>query len=128
MSTSHNSHLSFTFAYTIRLCACKNHHPQQSLHSSPPLLIKRTRKKMVNFHLIILVLCSVAFLVSGFSRNLPTVSFDEGYTHLFGDSNLRVLEDGKSVHLSLDQRTGFYKYFFFSKKIYLFPLLLIFSV
>nr|GLL32838.1 probable xyloglucan endotransglucosylase/hydrolase protein 27 [Ipomoea trifida] len=79
---------------------------------------------MVIFHLRIFVLCSVALLVSGFSRNLPIVSFDEGYTHLFGDSNLRVLEDGKSVHLSLDQRTGsgflshdLYSYGFFSASI-----------
>ncbi|KAH7656074.1 Xyloglucan:xyloglucosyl transferase protein, partial [Dioscorea alata] len=38
--------------------------------------------------------------------NIQTVSFDEGYTQLFGDTNLMLLSDGKSVHLSLDQRTG----------------------
>ncbi|XP_073297027.1 probable xyloglucan endotransglucosylase/hydrolase protein 28 [Primulina huaijiensis] len=46
------------------------------------------------------------FSVSGSSRNLPIVSFDEGYSHLFGDGNLMVLKDGKSVHISLDERTG----------------------
>ncbi|KAK6146681.1 hypothetical protein DH2020_020550 [Rehmannia glutinosa] len=54
------------------------------------------------------VFCS-AFLVSlvcGFSRNLPILSFDEGYSQLFGDGNLMVLRDGKSVHISLDDRTG----------------------
>lgn len=51
-------------------------------------------------------LCSVLVLVSGTSRNLPILSFDEGYSHLFGDDNLMVLRDGKSVHLSLDERTG----------------------
>ncbi|XP_042007687.1 probable xyloglucan endotransglucosylase/hydrolase protein 28 [Salvia splendens] len=48
----------------------------------------------------------LVLLVSGFSRNLPIVPFDEGYSHLFGDTNLMVLRDGKSVHISLDQRTG----------------------
>ncbi|CAA0814733.1 Probable xyloglucan endotransglucosylase/hydrolase protein 28 [Striga hermonthica] len=45
-------------------------------------------------------------MVSGLSRNLSILSFDEGYSHLFGDGNLMVLEDGKSVHISLDDRTG----------------------
>ncbi|XP_051144948.1 probable xyloglucan endotransglucosylase/hydrolase protein 28 [Andrographis paniculata] len=44
--------------------------------------------------------------VGGFSRNLPIVSFEEGYSQLFGDDNLMVLRDGNSVHLSLDERTG----------------------
>ncbi|TXG57119.1 hypothetical protein EZV62_018432 [Acer yangbiense] len=43
---------------------------------------------------------------SGFYRNMPLVPFDEGYTHLFGNDNLVVHRDGKSVHLSLDERTG----------------------
>ncbi|KAG7030567.1 putative xyloglucan endotransglucosylase/hydrolase protein 28 [Cucurbita argyrosperma subsp. argyrosperma] len=38
--------------------------------------------------------------------NLPILFFDEAYTHLFGDDNLLVLKDGKSVHLHLDERTG----------------------
>nr|AFK43337.1 unknown [Lotus japonicus] len=45
-------------------------------------------------------------LSSGSSRNLPIIAFEEGYTHLFGDNNLIIHEDGKSVHLSLDERTG----------------------
>lgn len=48
----------------------------------------------------------LALLVNGFSGNLPIVSFDEGYSHLFGDGNLMVLRDGKSAHISLDERTG----------------------
>ncbi|KAF7132160.1 hypothetical protein RHSIM_Rhsim09G0086400 [Rhododendron simsii] len=60
----------------------------------------------MDFHLGFLVLCSVLVLASGNSRNLPIVSFEEGYSHLFGDDNLMVLRDGKSVHLSLDERTG----------------------
>lgn len=45
-------------------------------------------------------------LGSGFSQELPVLSFDEGYTQLFGDDNLVIHRDGKSVYLSLDERTG----------------------
>lgn len=38
--------------------------------------------------------------------NLATLSFEEGYTQIFGDSNLMLPGDGRTVHLSLDQRTG----------------------
>ncbi|KAL7606165.1 probable xyloglucan endotransglucosylase/hydrolase protein 28 [Lactuca sativa] len=65
-----------------------------------------TRTKMEIFNLIFILLCSVFVSAHGFSRNLPILSFDEGYSHLFGDNNLIVLKDGKSVHLSLDERTG----------------------
>ncbi|KAF0913412.1 hypothetical protein E2562_022199 [Oryza meyeriana var. granulata] len=34
------------------------------------------------------------------------LSFEEGYTQLFGDSNLMLHGDGKRVHISLDERTG----------------------
>ncbi|PUZ41992.1 hypothetical protein GQ55_9G547600 [Panicum hallii var. hallii] len=34
------------------------------------------------------------------------LSFREGYTQLFGDSNLALHGDGKRVHISLDERTG----------------------
>ncbi|KAM3314591.1 hypothetical protein ACQJBY_033418 [Aegilops geniculata] len=34
------------------------------------------------------------------------LTFGEGYTQLFGDSNLRLHGDGKRVHISLDKRTG----------------------
>jgi xyloglucan:xyloglucosyl transferase len=36
----------------------------------------------------------------------PALTFGEGYTQLFGDSNLRLHGDGKRVHISLDERTG----------------------
>ncbi|WOL20138.1 hypothetical protein Cni_G28940 [Canna indica] len=39
-------------------------------------------------------------------ESLPTLSFEEGYTQLFGDGNLMLLRDGKRVHISLDERTG----------------------
>ena len=57
-----------------------------------------------------LLICSLlAFLVSGSQIQktfLPVISFDEGYTQLFGDDNLAIHRDGKTVHLSLDERTG----------------------
>jgi len=34
------------------------------------------------------------------------LSFREGYTQLFGDSNLALHGDGRRVHISLDERTG----------------------
>ncbi|TVU47781.1 hypothetical protein EJB05_07390 [Eragrostis curvula] len=37
----------------------------------------------------------------------PTaLAFGDGYTQLFGDSNLALHGDGKRVHISLDERTG----------------------
>ncbi|RZC89531.1 hypothetical protein C5167_027073 [Papaver somniferum] len=43
-------------------------------------------------------------------KNLPILSFDEGYNHLFGDSNLvtnqKDDDDGKTVQLQLNKRTG----------------------
>jgi xyloglucan:xyloglucosyl transferase len=37
---------------------------------------------------------------------LQTLSFEDGYTQIFGDSNLMLLRDGKTVHISLDEKTG----------------------
>ncbi|KAJ0037555.1 hypothetical protein Pint_22491 [Pistacia integerrima] len=61
-------------------------------------------------------------LASGFHKSPPLVLFDEGYTHLFGNDNLVVHKDGKSVHLTLDESTagvslfrkvcGFYSIFY----------------
>ncbi|CAK9145980.1 unnamed protein product [Ilex paraguariensis] len=61
---------------------------------------------MVNDYVGLLVLCSVLVFAFGSSTNLPILSFDEGYSQLFGDDNLMVLKDGKRVHISLDERTG----------------------
>lgn len=62
---------------------------------------------MVNLNLKLFLICSLVVLASGLSsRNLPIISFDEGYSQLFGDDNLMLLQDGKSVHISLDERTG----------------------
>ncbi|KAK3442514.1 hypothetical protein EUGRSUZ_B02660 [Eucalyptus grandis] len=64
---------------------------------------------MLHSHLGLLSLTCFAVLLvlaSGSSPNLPIISFDEGYTQLFGDNNLALHGDGQSVHLALDERTG----------------------
>ena len=61
------------------------------------------------FFVLFLLLVSALFLETTALPELPnltTLSFEEGYTQLFGDSNLMLHRDGMAVHLSLDQRTG----------------------
>lgn len=55
-----------------------------------------------------MLLCSIPLSAATvLERNaLPLLSFEDGYTQLFGDDNLMLLKDGKSVLISLDQRTG----------------------
>ncbi|GMN38349.1 hypothetical protein TIFTF001_007581 [Ficus carica] len=55
------------------------------------------------------VLVYLSAVVSGSTTTTgdwPIIAFDEGYTHLFGDDNLMIHRDGKTVHLTLDERTG----------------------
>ncbi|KAK9274360.1 hypothetical protein L1049_019174 [Liquidambar formosana] len=65
---------------------------------------------MVNSYsyLLFLLVCIHVFLASGSPQNLnlPTSTFDEGFQHLYGDDHVFILENGKSVHISLDSRTG----------------------
>lgn len=80
---------------------------------------------MMNIHVNVFLMCSVFVLSTGSSlRNLPTVSFEEGYAQIFGDDNLVILRDGKSAHLTLNERTGsgfvshdLYNHGFFSASI-----------
>lgn len=63
-------------------------------------------------HLLLLFLCSVVVASSvSTKQGLPISSFDEGYTHLFGDQNLVLHRDGNTAHLSLDERTGIFNFF-----------------
>ena len=64
---------------------------------------------MASSHFILVLIFSLATISSAKNglQNLPIISFDEGYSHLFGNDNMMVLKDGKSVHLTLDERTGF---------------------
>ncbi|KAK6934938.1 Glycoside hydrolase family 16 [Dillenia turbinata] len=57
-------------------------------------------------------------------QNLSTISFDEGYTPLFGDFNIYQLDDGNNVQLHLNPYSGsgfissnYYDHGFFSAKI-----------
>lgn len=62
---------------------------------------------MMDYYVFGLVLiCSFFGLGLASHGNLPILTFEEGYSHLFGNENLRVLKDGKSAHLTLDERTG----------------------
>uniref|UniRef100_A0A0D6QYJ5 Xyloglucan endotransglucosylase/hydrolase n=1 Tax=Araucaria cunninghamii TaxID=56994 RepID=A0A0D6QYJ5_ARACU len=63
-------------------------------------------------------------VVRGLTQNLKTLPFEEGYMTLFGENNVNVSPDGKSVKLLLDRHTGsgvtsqdLYKYGFFSASI-----------
>ncbi|CAN0877150.1 Probable xyloglucan endotransglucosylase/hydrolase protein 28 [Linum grandiflorum] len=57
---------------------------------------------------LLLVDCALFLtLVSSVSGSpVNVITFDEGYTHLFGEDNLVIHKDGTTVHLSLDERTG----------------------
>lgn len=89
----------------------------RSLFSSTPLLFTHTHRsicftkdmilKMETLSRFLVFMSLFSGLVSGFAlQNLPIQSFEEGYTQLFGDKNLFVHKDGKSVRLTLDERTG----------------------
>ncbi|KAL9230805.1 hypothetical protein vseg_006108 [Gypsophila vaccaria] len=56
--------------------------------------------------------------------NLPTLSFDEGYSPLFADFNIKKSDDGRTAYLHLNRYAGsgfisskYYDYGFFSAKI-----------
>ncbi|KAJ4974043.1 hypothetical protein NE237_007217 [Protea cynaroides] len=59
----------------------------------------------VGFFMVLSVLVLASATTSKF-QNLPIISFDEGYSHLFGDNNLMILKDGQTVHISLNERSG----------------------
>lgn len=80
----------------------------------------RSKKSSAPFTLILILLCccSSPSLVFTFTKtasslpssssafNLTTISFDEGYSHLFGDGNLIRSPDGKNVRLLLNRFSG----------------------
>ncbi|KAK8624703.1 hypothetical protein V6N13_089591 [Hibiscus sabdariffa] len=61
---------------------------------------------------LFLVLALVSVVASGSEKGLPIISFDEGYNQLFGDDNLAIHRDGKTVHLTLNERTILFSRFF----------------
>ncbi|KAF3792419.1 putative xyloglucan endotransglucosylase/hydrolase protein 28 [Nymphaea thermarum] len=72
---------------------------------------------------LLLLLC-VSTAGSTVLQDFSSLPFEEGYTRLFGDQNLVVQRDGKTVHVSLDKTTGsgfvssdLYQYGFFSASI-----------
>ncbi|XP_077241023.1 putative xyloglucan endotransglucosylase/hydrolase protein 27 [Tasmannia lanceolata] len=57
-------------------------------------------------YLRFLMVFATFVLSSAIPQNMPVLSFEEGYTQLFGDSNLMLHRDGETVHISLDEKTG----------------------
>ncbi|KAJ7011096.1 probable xyloglucan endotransglucosylase/hydrolase protein 30 [Populus alba] len=73
---------------------------------------------------ILLFFFSFPRLIASAAFNLSTISFDEGYSPLFGDGNLVRSPNGRTARLLLDRFTGagfisskMYKYGFFSANI-----------
>lgn len=78
-----------------------------------------------------LILClffmtSVVLFIPAYSlpKKFTTSYFDEAFSRLYGDQNLIVLKEGKSVRISLDEHTGCgfksrstYQYAFFSTSV-----------
>lgn len=56
--------------------------------------------------LFLALLFSSASCIDTIVESYTSLSFDEGYTQLFGDSNLMLLRDGKTVQISLNERSG----------------------
>lgn len=74
----------------------------------------------------LLLLCCLFSLTNSAFNNLSTISFDEGYTPLFGDGNGNLVRSpsGRSIRLLLDRFTGsgfissrMYRHGFFSANI-----------
>ncbi|KAG9451680.1 hypothetical protein H6P81_004584 [Aristolochia fimbriata] len=62
---------------------------------------------MARFPLLSSFFCLISiFAASALAFNVSTITFDEGYSPLFGDGNLVPSSDGKSVRLLLDRFTG----------------------
>ncbi|KAK9280109.1 hypothetical protein L1049_013796 [Liquidambar formosana] len=61
---------------------------------------------MANSYLGFLLVWAHVLLASGSPKNLQTLTFDEGFDHLYGDDHVLILDDGKSVSISLDNRTS----------------------
>lgn len=82
--------------------------------------------RLTPLSLLLLFFLSLSFIgnASAAFKNLTTVSFSEGYSHLFGDANLVRSSDDKTARLLLDRYTGsgfitsdLYEHGFFSANI-----------
>ncbi|KAJ8435064.1 hypothetical protein Cgig2_015569 [Carnegiea gigantea] len=84
------------------------------------------RRRRLSILLLFLSLISLSSfsLVANAAFNLPTISFDQGYTPLFADFNIKLSDDSRSANLLLNRHAGsgfisakYYDYGFFSAKI-----------
>ncbi|XP_050231573.1 probable xyloglucan endotransglucosylase/hydrolase protein 30 [Mercurialis annua] len=87
-------------------------------------LICNLRKSSMIIRKYFFIFFNLIFAVANADFNVSTISFDEGYSPLFGDSNLVRSPNARSVRLLLDRFTGsgfissrMYKYGFFSANI-----------
>ncbi|KAJ9707288.1 hypothetical protein PVL29_002323 [Vitis rotundifolia] len=64
------------------------------------------RRNFSLFFLFFFFFFFFSFFCAASSFNLSVISFDQGYTHLFGEGNLVRSSDGRSVRLLLDRYTG----------------------
>ncbi|XP_074283466.1 putative xyloglucan endotransglucosylase/hydrolase protein 30 [Silene latifolia] len=74
--------------------------------------------------LLFVSLLSLGSTLVNAAFNVPTLAFDEGYSPLFADFNIKKSEDGRSANLHLNRYAGsgfisskYYDYGFFSAKI-----------
>lgn len=66
--------------------------------------MKQKEMALSSSSLLLLLLFLISTLTKAF--DVPTLSFEEAYSPLFGDGNLVRSSDGKSVRLLLDRYTG----------------------
>lgn len=55
-----------------------------------------------------LSLLSFFTVVSNAAFNVPTIAFDEGYTPLFADFNIKKSDDGRAANLHLNRYAGMF--------------------
>jgi xyloglucan:xyloglucosyl transferase len=55
---------------------------------------------------VIAVVAAATNAAASFADAPQTISFDEGYSHLFGGGNLMKSPGGRSVRLKLDRYSG----------------------
>ncbi|GAB2230251.1 hypothetical protein Droror1_Dr00014509 [Drosera rotundifolia] len=74
--------------------------------------------------LVIVIVPSAAAVIPNVTFNLSTINFDDGYSPLFADFNIRKSDDGRGANLLLNRYAGsgfisakYYDHGFFSAKI-----------
>ncbi|CAO2840647.1 unnamed protein product [Amaranthus hypochondriacus] len=61
---------------------------------------------MQQIQIKILLICIIISFCYGCPGNLSTISFNEGFWKVYGDNNILIINNGSSIFLSLDNKTG----------------------